>query len=226
VDDPLLACVEIEPTGPPLGTVLWLHGLGASGHDFEDVVPLLELPQVRFVFPHAPVRPVTVNMGLIMPAWYDVTAIPSSPEDQDERGIRDSARRIEALLAREEQRGVPSERTVIAGFSQGAALALFVGTRHPKPLLGIVVLSGGELLPGTRDAEASAANRLTPLLVCHGLNDPLVGVARGREAYGAYARDGRPAEWHEFPMAHEVSMDEILVIRDWLKARFAPFTAS
>jgi phospholipase/carboxylesterase len=220
-DEDVLPCVEIEASGEPLGTVVWLHGLGASGHDFEDVVPLLELPRVRYVFPHAPVRPVTVNLGLIMPAWYDVRSLPASAEDQDDRGVRDSARRIEALLAREERRGVPAERIVIAGFSQGAALALFVGIRHPKPLLGIMVLSGGELLPATREAEAAPANRRTPLLVCHGLYDPLVGVERGREAYAAYARDGRPAEWHEFPMAHEVSLPEIGVIRDWLKARFA-----
>jgi phospholipase/carboxylesterase len=220
-EEPVLPCVEIEPDGPPIGTVLWLHGLGASGHDFEDVVPLLELPRVRFVFPHAPVRAVTVNLGLIMPAWYDIRTLPSSAEDQDERGIRESARRIEALLAREEQRGVPSDRIVLAGFSQGAAIALFVGIRHPKPLLGIMVLSGGEPLAWTREAEASPANRRTPLLVCHGLYDPLVSVARGREAYDAYARDGRPAEWHEFPIPHQVSLDEIGVIRDWLTARFA-----
>ena len=215
----LLPCVEFEPEGPAEGSVLWLHGLGASGHDFEDIVPLLGRPRTRFVFPHAPQRAVTINMGLIMPAWYDILSL-GSRALEDERGIRASAALIEALIAREEQRGVPSSRTILAGFSQGGALALFVGTRYARPLLGLMVFSGYELLAATREAEASPANRATPMLFCHGTQDPLVPIEGGRRAFEAFAAPGRDAEWHEFPMAHQMCMQEIERIRDWLETRF------
>jgi phospholipase/carboxylesterase len=215
----LLPAFEVAPDGPVDGSVVWLHGLGASGHDFEDIVPLLQRPHTRFVFPHAPRRPVTVNMGLIMPAWYDVTGFgPGAGED--ERGIRASAERVAALLEREEERGVPARRIVLAGFSQGGAMALFVGTRHPTGLLGVMVFSAYELLAATRQAEASEANRATPILFCHGTDDPLVPVERGRAAYAAH-RPGRDAEWHEFPIAHQMCLEELAVIRGWLAARFA-----
>jgi len=217
-----LPCVEIDPAGEAAGVVLWLHGLGASGHDFEGIVPLLELPRVRFVFPHAPARPVTINAGIVMPAWYDILRLAGGEGGaEDEAGVRASAHLIEALLLREEQLGVPPHRIVLAGFSQGGAMALHVGTRYPRPLLGIMVLSGYEVLVRTREAEQTAANRVTPLLACHGRLDPLVPLARGRGAYEAHAH-GRPAEWHEFPIAHEVSLDEIAAIRGWLHARFSP----
>jgi phospholipase/carboxylesterase len=215
----LLPCFEIEPRGKVRGSIVWMHGLGASGHDFEDIVPMLELPDVRFVFPHAPRHAVTINSGLIMPAWYDIRALPGAGSENPDH-VRDSARRIEALLERERERGLPSDRIVLAGFSQGGALALFVGTRHPEPLAGIMVLSGCELLPGTREAETSEANRQTPLLFCHGSYDPVVDVGRAEEAYQAY-RAGRQAEWREFPMVHQVCAEEIQVVRDWLHARFA-----
>jgi phospholipase/carboxylesterase len=214
--------VEIDPAGPPLGVVLWLHGLGASGHDFEGIVPLLELPQVRFVFPHAPPRPVTINAGMVMPAWYDVLQLAGDERGvEDESGIRASAGLIEALLEREEQRGVPSGRIVLAGFSQGGAMALHVGTRYPRPLGGIMVLSGYEVLSGAREAEQAPANLTTPLLACHGRLDPLVPLSRGRRAFEAHAQ-GRPAEWREFPIGHEVSLEEIAAIRAWLHRRLAP----
>jgi phospholipase/carboxylesterase len=216
----LLPCVEIEPAGEPLGGVLWLHGLGASGHDFEDLVPLLGLPQVRFVFPHAPRRPVTINQGLIMPAWYDIEFLGGSGGGENAGHVRDSAGLIRALLAREERRGVASSRIVLAGFSQGGALALYVGDRHPEPLLGVMVLSACELLPHTREAEASPASATTAMLFCHGTHDPLVSVERGRRAYEAHATPGRPIEWREFPMGHQVCAEEVGVIRDWLRARF------
>ena len=155
----VLPCVEIDAQGEPAGTVLWLHGLGANGHDFEPIVPLLELPQVRFVFPHAPARGVTINGGLIMPAWYDILALGTAAGGEDADDVRESAAMIEALIAREGERGVPSENVVLAGFSQGGAMALFVGTRHAQPLRGIMVLSGYEVLARTREAEASEANR-------------------------------------------------------------------
>ena len=177
---------------------------------------------MRFVFPHAPSRPVTINAGMVMPAWYDVPSLGAGGGGQDEAGIRASAREIERLLEREEER-VPSTRIVIAGFSQGGAMALHVGTRYPRPLLGILVLSAYEVLPEARKEE-SPANRATPLLCCHGRFDPLVPVARGRQAYEVHAR-GRTAEWHDSPMAHEVSLDEIGVVRRWLHARFGPAPA-
>ena len=228
----LLPCVEIEPGVEADSSVVWLHGLGASGHDFEPIVPHLGLPRTRFVFPHAPPRPITINMGLIMPAWYDITRLISAPgqEHDDavargagepERQVRESAELITALLERERQRGMPASRTVLAGFSQGGALALFTGVRHAQALAGILVLSGYELLPHTR-AEASEANRTTALLFCHGTHDPMVDVARGRAACEAYSSAGRDAQWRDFPIEHQVSMDEVKVVADWLRQRLPP----
>jgi phospholipase/carboxylesterase len=214
----ILPCVEVGPAGAVVGSVVWLHGLGASGHDFEDVVPLLELPRVRFVFPHAPRLPVTINGGLIMPAWYDITSL-ASARGENERHARESAALVRNLIAREGERGVPASSVVLAGFSQGGALALYVGTRYPETLRGLLVRSGYEILAATREAEVSAANAATPLLSCHGTQDPLVPVAAGRLAYDAYAQ-GRAAEWRAFPIAHQVSLDEIHVVRDWLHGRF------
>jgi phospholipase/carboxylesterase len=218
----LLPCYEVEPQGEAQGSIVWLHGLGADGHDFEDVVPLLELPRVRFVFPHAPRKPVTINGGLIMPAWYDITSL-ASARGENERHVRESAEQVRGLIAREKQRGVDASRVVLAGFSQGGAMALHVGPRYPETLLGILVLSGYEVLAATREAEAAPANASTPMLFCHGSQDPLVPLAAGRQAYETYA-EGRAAEWHAFPIAHQVSMDEIRVVRDWLQARFASLT--
>jgi phospholipase/carboxylesterase len=218
----LLPCVEVEARGGAAkGSVLWLHGLGASGHDFEDVVPMLDQPQVRFVFPHAPRRPVSVNMGLIMPAWYDIRALGGARGEDDERGIRESAQLVENLLSREKARGVPAGRIVLAGFSQGGALALFAGMRHQETLAGVMVLSAYELLPATREAEAAPANRSTPLLVCHGTDDPMVPLEGGRQAFAAWDHPERLAEFHEFPMAHAVCLEEIELIRRWLAERFA-----
>ena len=213
-----LPCVEIDPPGKPEGVVVWLHGLGADGHDFEPVVPILGLPRARFVFPHAPRGPVTINGGMVMPAWYDIVAIGGNgAKDED---VRRSAKQLRALLEREEQNGVPADRIILAGFSQGAAMALHVGTRYPRALRGIMVLSGYEVLSPTREREETPANRTTPMLFCHGTADPLVPIAAGRLAYEAHAGEDRPAEWHEFPMAHEVSPSELTVIRQWLGARF------
>ena len=216
----VLPGVEIDAQGEPAGTVIWMHGLGASGHDFEPIVPLLQLPQVRFVFPHAPARGVTINGGLIMPAWYDILALATAGgEDADD--VRESATMIEALIAREAARGVPSASVVLAGFSQGGAMAVFVGTRHAQPLRGIMVLSGYEVLGRTREAETSAANRTTPLLFCHGTLDPMVSISRARAAFAAYGEGRAEAQWHQFAMGHEVCPEEIALIREWLSARFA-----
>jgi phospholipase/carboxylesterase len=219
---PVLPAVEINPQGTAVATVLWLHGLGADGHDFEGIVPLLDLPEVRFVFPHAPKRPVTVNGGFVMPAWYDIRTLGDGKQElEDEPGIRESARAIETLIARESERGVPPSRVVTAGFSQGGALALHVGSRYREALMGIMVLSAYEVLSDTRRDETLAANRMTPILFCHGTYDATVPIAAGREAYAGAAAPGRPAEWHEFPIAHEVSPEEIEVIARWLQERVA-----
>jgi phospholipase/carboxylesterase len=219
----VLPTVEIEAEGEAAGAVLWLHGLGASGHDFEPIVPMLGLPHVRFVFPHAPARGVTINGGLIMPAWYDIRVL-GVTGGEDAEDVRESAAMVEALIARERARGVTADRLVLAGFSQGGAMALFVGARHPEALAGLMVLSGYEVLASTREAQRSAANRDTPLLMCHGTYDPMVDVRRAREAFAVYGAGRASALWREFPIAHEVSPPEIVVIRDWLAARFPPAT--
>jgi len=219
-DAGLLSCVEIEAESEPHGSVVWLHGLGADGHDFEPIVPLLDLREVRFVFPNAPVRPVTINGGMVMPAWYDILSLGGPGPGERAPDVRESAGRIAALVEREERRGVPSTRIVLAGFSQGAAMALHVGIRYPRTLLGIMALSGYEVLADAREAESSAENRATPILFCHGTLDPLVATGRGRKAYQAYSTAARQTEWHEFPMGHEVSPAEIVVIRDWLRNLF------
>ena len=217
----ILQCVEVEPQGgvPVGGAVIWLHGLGADGHDFEPIVPYLGLDEdrggVRFVFPHAPKRPVALNMGLIMRAWYDIRAI-DLRRDHDVEGIADSAERIRALIARENGRGIPTDRIVLSGFSQGGAMALQTGLRHSERLAGILALSGFLPLPGTVAAEASPANRDVPIFMAHGSHDPLVPLARAREAYQLLTRLGYRVEWHEYPIPHSVSDAEIRDVAAWL----------
>jgi phospholipase/carboxylesterase len=218
----VLPCVEIEPrVQPPRGSVVWLHGLGADGHDFEPIVPMLRRPDLRFVFPHAPSQPVTLNGGFVMPAWYDILTLDRSPDRESEADIRRSTTLVEALLQREKDRGVPAERIVLAGFSQGAAMALHVGLRFPERLAGIVVLSGYLVLPETLAAEWHAENRSTPVLFGHGRHDDLVPMASGREAFDRVQRHRPPAHtsWHEFPIGHEVDDAEIDVVARWLKAQ-------
>jgi phospholipase/carboxylesterase len=197
--------------------VIWLHGLGADGHDFEPIVPELGLPPdhaVRFVFPHAPRIPVTLNAGLVMRAWYDVMTLGLGA--QDERRIRESAGHLTALIAREVERGVPPARIVLAGFSQGGAVALFTGLRHPERLAGILALSTYLLLPETLDAEASPANRDVPILQAHGQWDPMIPIALGRAGHEALAARGYAVEWHEYTMGHQVSAEEVEAIGSWL----------
>ncbi len=215
-----LSCVEVDPRGPIRATVVWLHGLGADGHDFEPIVPLLGLDDlgVRFVFPHAPRRPVTVNMGLIMRAWYDIRGF-ELRRDQDERGIRDSAAKIADLLESERARGVPYERIVLAGFSQGGALALHVGLRYPERLAGIVALSSYLLFAEALAEERSAANLGLPVFQGHGTHDPMVPIEYGLQARETLVELGYPVEWREYPMGHEVHPQEIAHIGSWLRAR-------
>jgi phospholipase/carboxylesterase len=216
-----LPCVEIEPDGDAHASVIWLHGLGADGHDFEPIVPYLGLDPargVRFIFPHAPRRAVTINMGMIMPAWYDIRG-PEFRRDEDEEGIRTSAAQIGALVARENQRGVPCERIVMAGFSQGGAIALHVALRHPESFAGILALSTYVALDSTLENEIREANRATPIFQAHGTVDPLVGVERGEAARDRLLALNYAVEWHAYPMGHEVCPDEIRDVGNWLRDR-------
>jgi len=211
--------VEVETGRDPSAAVIWLHGLGADGHDFEPLVPQLAQPQaraVRFVFPHAPVRPVTLNNGYAMRAWYDIAAL-NRAAAEDERGIRASQGTIDALIRRENARGIASERIVLAGFSQGGAMALFAGTRHPQKLAGIMGLSCYLVLGARLLAERNAANDATPIFLAHGSQDPVVAPQLGAEARRQLEAAGYAVEWHAYSMPHAVCPQEVLDIAAWLR---------
>ena len=218
----LLPHVELA-TGPdPKGTIIWMHGLGADGWDFVPIVRELPLPEdlaLRFIFPHAPVRPVTINGGAPMPAWYDI-AMQDLARVPDERGIRDSQAAIERLLAREKSRGVASDKIVLAGFSQGGAIALQTGLRHADELGGILALSTYLPLEDSLDREASAANKRTPILMAHGTQDQVIPVGLGEASRKALEARGYPVEWHTWPMPHSVCAEEVEAIAVWLERRF------
>lgn len=204
-------------------SVIWLHGLGADGHDFVPIVPELRLAPsapLRFVFPHAPVRPVTINNGMPMRAWYDITEL-SSAGRQDEAGTRESAARVDALVRREIDRGVTSRRIVIAGFSQGGAIALHAALRYPERLGGVMGLSTYLPLHDSLAREASAANRDLPILMCHGRDDPMLPLQLGAMSRDLLVALGYAVEWKVYPMQHEVCRAEIADIAAWLGARFA-----
>lgn len=205
-------------------SVIWLHGLGADGHDFVPIVPELHLAprgELRFVFPHAPVRPVTVNNGVPMRAWYDIREL-SAAGRQDEAGVRASAARVDALVERERGRGVAAQRIVIAGFSQGGAIALHAALRYPQRLGGIMALSTYLPLHESVAREASAANRDLPILMCHGLHDPVLPYALGEQSRDFLAALGYSITWKPYPMQHEVCRDEIGDIAAWLTATLQP----
>ena len=214
--------VEVE-TGPqPQWSVIWLHGLGADGHDFEPIVPELvedDWPAIRFVFPHAPVRAVTINGGIAMRAWYDILGLEIA-QRQDERGVRESIETVRALVARENARGVPSERIVIAGFSQGGAIALAAALRHPEPLAGVVALSTYLPIADCSEAERSAANHALPIFMAHGSLDPVVGHTLGLMSRGYLEQLGYRVQWHSYSMPHSVNAEEIGDLSRWLGARF------
>jgi phospholipase/carboxylesterase len=209
--------IEVETRARPDAAVIWLHGLGADGHDFEPVVPALGLPgrlAARFVFPHAPIRPVTINMGTRMRAWYDIVALDGRQED--DIAIRASQQLIEGLIARERSRGIDARRVVLAGFSQGGAIALHTGLRHAVRLGGIMALSAYLPLAGALDAERNAANADLPILMAHGLHDEMIGIARARSSRAALEALGYTLEWREYPMGHAVCPEELAAIGDWL----------
>ncbi len=216
MSEPLESIERTVGTAPD-AAVIWLHGLGADGNDFEGIVPMLRLParlSLRFVFPHAPVRPVTINMGARMRAWYDIFALGGVREDED--GIRASQRMIEALIARERERGIASERIVLAGFSQGGAIALQTGLRHEQPLAGIMALSTYLPLASTLAGERSQPNAKLPILFAHGEYDEMIGVDRARASRDALVALGYGVQWKTYPMGHEVCPDEIGAISEWL----------
>jgi phospholipase/carboxylesterase len=214
----LLDTVEFETGSAPQAAVIWMHGLGADGHDFAPIVPELELPRslpVRFVFPHAPMQRVTINQGWEMRAWYDVRA-DRGERREDEAGVRESQRAIEALIEREAKRNVPPGRIALAGFSQGGAMALHTGLRHPARLAGIMALSCFLPLPDLLAAEASAASRDLPIFMAHGTADAMIPLARGRRSRDALVALGYGVEWREYPMEHAVCPEEIRDISQWL----------
>ena len=216
--DQLLDAIEIETAPAPTAAVIWMHGLGADGHDFEPIVPELRLgprPSIRFVFPHAPLRPVTINQGHVMRAWYDIRAL-AGVRREDEAGVRQSARQIESLIARERQRGIPAERLVLACFSQGGAMALHTGLRHAERLAGVMALSCYLPLASTLEAEAAPANRAVPIFWAHGVHDPMIPLALAEQSREQLAALGYPIEWHQYAMPHSVSAEEIAEIARWL----------
>jgi phospholipase/carboxylesterase len=216
-----LPAVEHETAATPSHSVIWLHGLGADGHDFAAIVPQLVVsgwPALRFVFPHAPVRPVTINNGMSMRAWYDIAAFDLNAR-QDEAGMRASVGEVETLIAREHGRGVPSERIVLAGFSQGGAIALAAGLQHAQPLAGIIALSTYLPTYATQAAELNPANATTPIFWGHGSVDPVVAPQRGIDSRERLQALGYALEWHTYLMAHAVCPEEIADLRFWLGQR-------
>ncbi len=214
-----LAAIEHE-TGPdPRASIIILHGLGADGSDFVPVAHELRLDAVgpvRFVFPHAPKRPVTINGGHVMPAWYDILGLDGKERREDEAGLRASQAQVEALIAKEKSRGVAAGRIVLAGFSQGCAMTLMTGLRHQEKLAGLIGLSGYLPLAGQLEAERHEANRATPIFLVHGTQDPVIPIARARQSRDVLVAAGHDVEWHEYPMPHSVCGPEIVDINRWL----------
>ena len=217
--DALLATTEIE-TGPnPDAAIIWMHGLGADSSDFVPLVPELDLTgcgAIRFVFPDAPVMPVTMNNGYRMRSWYDIIGL-GLDRQEDESGLRASQRAIERLVARELERGIRSERIVIAGFSQGCAMALQTGLRHSQPLAGLLCLSGYLPLRDSVPVERSEANQHTPIFMGHGLVDNVVALDRAEKSRDILLGLGYRIEWHAYPMAHSVNAQEVADIGKWLQ---------
>ena len=224
----LLDCIEIDPEDSPTAAVIWLHGLGADGHDFEPIVPELRMPEslpTRFVFPHAPKRPVTINAGMVMRAWFDILDM-DLKRNFDLEGFLESADHLRALIDREIKTGIPSERIVVAGFSQGGAVALHTGLRHEHKLAGIIGLS--TFLP-TADSTAdgrSSINADTPVFMGHGTVDPMVPITAGIEARQELTRLNYDVSWQDYPIPHSVCPEEIEDIRNWLVNVLMPRTGS
>ncbi len=215
----MLDAVEINPAGTPRACIIWLHGLGADGHDFEPLIPqlgLVDTPGVRVVLPHAPRRAVTINNGMVMPAWYDIRAADFS-RAEDSEGIRESERQLHALIRREVDNGIPPERIVLAGFSQGGAIVLHTGLRYPQPLAGILALSCYLPMADTLATEAAAANSDLPIMMAHGMQDPVVPLMLALQSRDRLEQLGYSVSWHSYPMQHSLCPEEIGDIRGWLR---------
>lgn len=211
----------LEPATPARAAVIWLHGLGADGHDFVPIVPELRLPEdngIRFVFPHAPERPVTINGSLPMRAWYDILSL-EDLRREDDAGIRDSQRIVDTYIAAQKDAGIPANRIVLAGFSQGGAITLHAGLRQAEPLAGLLVLSSylprAELL----DAETSAPERTPPIFMSHGRQDPVLPMALGLASRDALLARGYQIQWRDYPMGHSVCQEQVADIATWLRER-------
>ena len=218
MSEPLLDAVEINPACTPRACIIWLHGLGADGHDFESLIPqlgIVDALDVRVVLPHAPRRPVTINGGMVMPAWYDIVAA-DFKRDQDTAGIRTSERQLMALIEREIDNGIPASRILLAGFSQGGAMVLHTGLRYPQPLAGILVLSAYLLLADMLESEAASGNKDVPIMMAHGMQDPVVPPMLALQSRDALQQQGYPVNWHSYPMQHAVCPEEMLDIRGWI----------
>lgn len=219
-----ISLLEAETGTNPTVAVIWMHGLGADGSDFEPIIPELGLkdsPAIRFVFPNAPHRPVTCNGGYVMPAWYDIISLEPDSRKIDEAGLLDSREIVRRLIAREAARGIASDRVFLAGFSQGGAVAYLAGLTHPEPLAGIIALStyipGADLLSG----NSCTANREIPIFVAHGTEDDVVSPELGSSALLLLQKLGYSPEWHSYSMAHSVCLEEVRDIGDWLNQRLS-----
>jgi phospholipase/carboxylesterase len=216
---PLLETIQIE-TGPnPTAAVIWMHGLGADGGDFVPIVREMDLsgcPAIRFIFPHAPTMPVSINNGYVMPAWYDLLGV-DLVSRQDEAGLRKSQASIEQLIAQEKSRGIATDRIVLAGFSQGCAMTLQVGLRQPEKLAGLLCLSGYVPIHTTVPAERHSSNQETPIFMAHGRADPVVPFDRAQNSREFLTSLGYSVEWHEYPMQHSVCPEEINDIGKWFR---------
>jgi phospholipase/carboxylesterase len=215
----LLDNIEIETAPNPTIAVVWLHGLGADGNDFVPLVRELDLtglPGIRFVFPHANTMPVTINGGYVMRSWYDIVATDLTRRE-DEGGLRASQLQVEALIAREKARGIPASRIILAGFSQGCAMTLQTGLRHPEKLAGMLCLSGYLPLSSVAGAERSEASLGTPIFMAHGVQDPVVPFARAEESRKVVEGLGYQVEWHAYPMQHTLCLEEVQDISKWIR---------
>ena len=218
----LLDTIEIETAPDPAAAVIWMHGLGADGNDFAPIVPELKLdtaPAIRFIFPHAPMQPVTINNGCVMRAWYDVSLgdLEGKSRQADETGVRASQAAIEKLIARENQRGIASRNIIVAGFSQGGAIALQTGLRHPGRVAGVMALSTYLPLADSLPAEASTMNQDVPIFYAHGTYDPLIPLAMATRSRDKLGELGYQVEWHAYPMQHSVCAEEVADIGNWLR---------
>jgi phospholipase/carboxylesterase len=219
MNNPLLETIQIETAPNPTAAVIWMHGLGADGSDFVPIVRELDLtgcPPIRFVFPHAPTMPVTINGGYVMRAWYDILGSDLSRRE-DEKGLRASQAAIERLIGQEKSRGIPADRFVLAGFSQGCAMTLQTGLRHPEKLAGLLCLSGYVPLHTTLTEERHPANRETPIFMAHGRGDQVIPIDRAEKSRDVLQALGYSVEWHEYMMQHSVCLEEVEDISAWLK---------